>query len=351
MMMKKRRVLVVGSAEQSNGGVTSVIKLIKRMPVWASYECYWLGTQIQAGRWTKAYYSLRAYLLGLILVWRYHIVHFHTTPNKGMFVQLPIFLLALLGRKKIVVHLHVGTQLGRALSYKFRLAHWCMRKADRLVLLAPSFAQLLDKYWPDVKTPRTVIYNACEDVEPLPYEMHEKTILFCAPFIPNKAADVLIRAFAKVKDKYPDWKVQFLAAGSEEAACRRLIGDLGMESQVELPGFVFGAEKANYFRKASIYCMCSYQEGQPMVVMEAWAYGVPVVSTPVGALVDLAEEDRNLCTFPFGDSDSLAARLDRMMGDAALRQRMSVYSQDYARKNFSPTRISDALDHLYQSLT
>ena len=43
------KVLMVGSAEQSGGGVASVIRLMKAMPFWEKYHCGWLGTQIQRG--------------------------------------------------------------------------------------------------------------------------------------------------------------------------------------------------------------------------------------------------------------------------------------------------------------
>ena len=94
-----KRVLVIGSAEQSGGGVATVIKIMKQMPVWEKYHCYWLGTQIQAGKWTKLRYAMTAYLKTLFIIWQYDIVHFHTVPNVSMIIQLPVFLLALLGRK------------------------------------------------------------------------------------------------------------------------------------------------------------------------------------------------------------------------------------------------------------
>lgn len=43
------KVLMVGSAEQSGGGVASVLRLMKIMPFWEKYHCGWLGTQIQRG--------------------------------------------------------------------------------------------------------------------------------------------------------------------------------------------------------------------------------------------------------------------------------------------------------------
>ena len=55
------KVLMVGSAEQSGGGVASVLRLMKTMPFWEKYHCGWLGTQIQRGYGVKLWYALKAY--------------------------------------------------------------------------------------------------------------------------------------------------------------------------------------------------------------------------------------------------------------------------------------------------
>lgn len=348
--MANNRVLVVGTAECSGGGVTSVVKLIKKMPVWDKYQCYWLGTQIQASKWSKIRCALTAYVKALFIIWRYKIVHFHTVPNISMTIQLPVFILALLARKKIILHLHVGNQLTMPHVIDFKLAHWCMRKADTSVLLADQFANYLEQYWQDVKTPHKVIYNACDDVMTIPYKQHKHTILFCGRFTDNKSADTLIKAFGKIYQKHPDWKLQFLAEGPEEDKCRQLIKDLGLESHIEMPGFVFGEAKAEYFRQAGIFCLCSHFEGFPMVVLEAWAYGVPVVTTPVGALPEVIEKGKTGFTYDIEDTDALAEILDMMVCDDELRHRMSIYSKKYVEDKFSLLTINEQIDEMYQEL-
>ena len=346
----KKRVMMVGSAEQSAGGVASVIRLMKEMPFWEERQCYWLGTQIQANKKTKTLFALSAYLKAFFIIWKYDIIHFHTVPNISMKIQLPVFLLAKLWRKKIVLHLHVGNQLTMKDIIKFRLAHWCMNKADRIILIANTFANFMEEYWYDVKTPKTVIYNACEKVESKPYEKNNKNILFAGRFTENKAADILIKAFAIIHNKYPDWRLQILAKGPEEEKCRKMIYKLGLKDKVELPGFVFGDTKANYFRNAGIFCLCSYYEGFPIVILEAWAYGIPVITTPVGALPEVIEEGKNGYIFKFGDYNDLAEKLDFLIRNEELRLKMSSYGKDFVNDNFSIEKINSQIDILYNNL-
>ena len=50
-----KNVMMVGSAERSNGGVSTVLKLLKTSFLWNKYNCYWLGTQIQGNKFIKLY--------------------------------------------------------------------------------------------------------------------------------------------------------------------------------------------------------------------------------------------------------------------------------------------------------
>ncbi len=344
---------MVGSARKSGGGVASVIRLHEQMLVWREYGCYWLETQIQAGVLTKLWYALRAAVKGFFLMPRFDMVHFHTVPDQSMTVQLPVLLWAKLWRKKVLFHIHCGSQLTMPMCTDNKIAHWCMGQTDAIILLAESFKPMLDEYWPEAKSAtRFVLYNplkgddvaaptkkpaaneeadglrrgfANEEAMPTKKPMATKTILFAGMFNKNKAADVLIKAFAKaikpvayeeagglrrgcaneeaMPTKKPaaneEWRLVLLGTGPEEENLRKLIEDLDcsekehsenstnswhemhLRDRIVMPGYVWGEEKDAYFRNASIYVMCSHYEGFPMVVLEAWQNQMAVVTTPV----------------------------------------------------------------------
>jgi len=347
-----KKVLVVGSAENSGGGVTTVIKLIKSMPVWKEYQCHWIGTQIQAGKIEKLLCAFKAYVEALFVIWRYDIIHFHAVPDVSVWVQFPVFLLALIGRKKIIMHLHVGNQLGMDMCTKYRLAHWCMQKADLLVLLAHRFEPLLDEYWSEVKTKRVVLYNAI-DTSHVKEESVKKsnTILFAGAFNYNKSGEVLIKAFARISDKHPDWTLQLLGSGPKENEYKELIKEYDIENQVEMPGYIVGKAKDDYFEHAGIYVMCSKYEGFPMVVLESWANGCPVITTPVGGLPDVLEDGKNAFVFDFDNVDQLAEKLDSLMADEQLRISMGANGKMLVMEQFSKSAINNQLDKIYKSLS
>ena len=345
-MKKKKKVLVVGSAEESGGGVASVIRLMKKMPVWEEHGCYWLGTQIQAGKLTKIRYALTAYFKALFIIWKYDIVHFHTVPDRiCLTIQMPIFLLAILGRKKIIMHIHMGNQLKS--HTKNHMFKWCLKHADLVILLARKWQSLFHELYSDVKTPTTVIYNACEMVPHISFDEKEKIIVMVAYFNDNKAPDLLLKAWKKIYKEFPDWKVYMLGNGEVERF-REMAEKMGLRDNVIFTGYIIGKEKEQYFRKASILTMCSYEEGFPMVVLEAWTYGICVITTPVGGLPDVLEDGLNAQVFNFGDWEGLADKLALLIEHEEKRKSMAEYSRQMVYKHFSTDTINRLYEQIYQ---
>lgn len=347
--MVNKRVLIVGSAEKSGGGISSVIQLMKKMPMWDEYSCYWLGTQIQRNYLWKLWYAIKANFTALFILWKFDIVHFHTVPDKaGLIIQLPVLLLSLIGKKKIIMHVHVGNQLKKHTENK--LFKWCLKHADIIVLLAKRWEMLFKEKYSDIEVPTIVVYNACEPV-PQIHSFREKRIIFVGYMDDNKAPNLLLESIAQLKSSAAinGWKVSMLGNGDVERF-EKMSEELNVQDIVEFTGYISGKQKEEYFRKASCLVLCSYNEGFPMVVLEAWAYGIPVISTPVGGLPDVIEEGKNCLTFNFGDVDGLSQKLRTIMNDASLRKSMSKYERRFVETKFSLNSINECYAKLYSQL-
>ena len=342
------KVLMVGSAEQSGGGVASVLRLMKTMPFWEKYHCGWLGTQIQRGYGVKLWYAVKAYFRALFTIWQYDIVHFHTVPDKiCLIIQMPVLLLALLGRMKIIMHIPMGNQLEDHTHN--RLFIWCLNRADCVVLLAKKWQKCFAEWFPTVKAKTAVIYNACAPTPAVDYSIKEKSIIFAAHLDENKRADLLLQAWKVLSSDYPDWYVTIMGNGDVEGYSH-LCHEMGLDDSVTFTGYITGKQKEDVWNKASIYCMCSRHEGFPMVVLEAWARGIAVVTTPVGGLPDVIEEGRNCLTFPFDDADALTMQLRKLMESPELRRNMAEYSKSFGEKVFAPVKVNESIEKLYEEI-
>lgn len=338
---------MIGTAENSGGGISSVIRLMKKMPVWEKYACNWLGTQIQANVFLKLWYAVKATLSCPFIIPKYDIIHFHIVPGTTLFTQLPELLIAKLFGKRIIAEVHVGNQL--LTNSDNKMFKWWLNKSDLVILLAKKWLDVYEEKYKDVTTPAQVLYNACDLQEVVPFEEKQPLIIFAGTIDDNKAPDILIKAWAKLKSKYPQWRVSILGNGNI-SYYEKMAADLGVSDCIEFTGFVTGNAKESLFRRASIYCMCSYVEGFPMVVLEAWAHNISVITTPVGGLPDVIDEGENCMTFAFGDVEELASNLDRLISDERLRRRIAIGGYNSAMEHFSLLKISDDLDRIYSNL-
>ena len=87
-----------------------------------------------------------------------------------------------------------------------------------------------------------------------------------------------------------------------------------------------------------------------MVVLEAWARGVAVVTTPVGGLPDVIEEGKNCLTFPFDDADALTMQLRKLMESPELCRNMAEYSKSFGERVFAPVMVNESIEKLYEEI-
>lgn len=346
--MANRKVLVIGSARESSGGVSSAIRQIERLPVWKEYSCRWIGTQIQRNYLWKIWYAVKSWFTAFFVIWKYDIVHFHTVPDLiCLVIQFPVFLIALSWRKKIVMHVHMGNQLAHHTAN--RLFLWHLRRADTVILLAKKWQRLFAESFPSIHTPATYLYNICDIPASVTHVKRDRRIIMVGYMDDNKAPDILLRAWKMICRRYPDWNIYMLGNGDVERF-RKMSIEMNLQDSVHFTGYITGAEKHSLTNTAAIHVLCSYEEGFPMVVLEAWGNGTPVITTPVGGLPDVIEEGKNCITFPFGNAEALAEKISYLIEHEDVREYMSEYEQKFVRKYFAPELIDEKLRSIYERL-
>ena len=153
----------------------------------------------------------------------------------------------------------------------------------------------------------------------------------------EKGFDLLIRAFSKVVLVYPDWRLVILGEGKERANLQTLAFSLGVDSNVEFPGFV--KDPLERLRQASIAVQPSRYEGFPNALLEEMALGIAVIaSRPAGEMLIVNEVNGLLVTSENTDELTLAIRrlienpkLRVALGNNAIKVKDS-YSQEKIMK-------------------
>ena len=139
----------------------------------------------------------------------------------------------------------------------------------------------------------------------------------------EKRLGVLLDAAARTD---PGVQFAIVGAGPDEPRLRAYASDLGVTARVRFLGFVPEADLPGLYRLADVFAIASEAELQSLATMEAMATGLPVVAVNAGALGELVRDGENGFLAGPGDAAAMAARLDELCGDPAMRRAMSAAS-------------------------
>lgn len=175
---------------------------------------------------------------------------------------------------------------------------------------------------------------------------HSKILLFVGRLDPQKGLEVLIAAWSRIVDEFPEWRLVIAGRGPSQNELMELVKDCEITGNVHLVGFV--DEPAGLYRAADFFVLPSLWEGMPNAVLEAMAAGLPIVATDVEGIDELVQPERNGMVVPVGDGDSLADALKSMMNDEARRTAMGKTSQLICGESFTWDRSSRRYEELFQ---
>lgn len=149
---------------------------------------------------------------------------------------------------------------------------------------------------------------------------------------PVKGYPVLLQALVELRDR--DCRLTIVGGGDGLERLRDDAERLGLGGRVRLPGPVGQDELPELFRAAHIFCLPSFTESLPVVLMEAMAAGLPVIATEVAGIPELVEDEESGLLVPPGRADHLAAALARLIDDPAERRRLGAAGLARVRADF-----------------
>jgi GalNAc-alpha-(1->4)-GalNAc-alpha-(1->3)-diNAcBac-PP-undecaprenol alpha-1,4-N-acetyl-D-galactosaminyltransferase len=228
-----------------------------------------------------------------------------------------------------------------------RLRHWTYPHADRVVLLAEDFRGY---FRPNVRQRCVVLANPVLPPEDAPATSggpapaRQPVVLAAGSLSYQKQFDHLLRAFAIVAPRHPDWSLDLYGKGPERDRLVALIDELGLTGRVRLPGHIRTLGEA--MRRAGLFAMSSRYEGFPMVLGMAMAHGLPAVSYDCpGTPGEVIRDGVDGQLVPPDDIAALAAAMDRLIADPELRGRLAARAPEVIER-FSVDRVMDDWERL-----
>jgi glycosyltransferase involved in cell wall biosynthesis len=132
---------------------------------------------------------------------------------------------------------------------------------------------------------------------------------------PYKNVPLLLQAVHDLVQRYPGISLSLVGDGDMATAYAERADELGIGSRVTFRGRLGGTELVEAYQGASLLALPTLFDSAPTVLVEAMACGVPVVSTTVGGIPELVDDDVEGLLVPPGDLAAFTAALDRVLGD------------------------------------
>ena len=219
-----------------------------------------------------------------------------------------------------------------------------LKRLDQLVVLTDKSKAS----WPELSN-----VSVIPDPIPMPIplaisDLHAKRVVTIGRYAYQKGYDLLLQAWAEVEKQYPDWTLDIYGQG-DQTIYRELMGDLGIDAnRCHLNGPVEDVVKT--YQDSAIFVLSSRFEGFGLVLVEAMACGLPVVSFDCPAGPDeIITDGVDGLLVPSGDVQALAEKLMALIADEDLRQRLGKQARQTAQR-YNMAAISNQWKTLFEKL-
>lgn len=163
-----------------------------------------------------------------------------------------------------------------------------------------------------------------------------------------KRQDVLIRGFARLAERVPGAHLLLIGDGPEAGRLRELAGATGVGDRIHFAGYRPDARRC--LAAMDVFALTSRMEGMPLAILEAWAEGVPVVSSAVGGVRTLITPGEDALLFESGDDAGLADAVGRILGDPDRAGRIGRAGRDRVAREFDAGVMFEAYEREYRAL-
>jgi glycosyltransferase involved in cell wall biosynthesis len=309
------------------GGTAGVIKLMLRYLPTAGIEARavatdtlpsWLPQSMDRIRYIRTMVRFAAYLVRLIraALWA-DVVHAIAAAYLSFLLEpLPAVVIGRMLGKRVVLNYHTG-EAEDHLRRWHRLVRWAANTAD--VFAVPS--HYLHDIFLRAGIAAVVVPNFIEVPTGVTAAPEGRVVVNTRALEPLYDIPTTLRAFALVQARYPDARLILVASGSDEKRCRQLVAHLGLR-RVEFVGGVPHEQVPRYLAQAALFLNSSRIDNQPLSILEAFACGVPVVSTAAGGIADIVRHGETGMLAPIGDHSSLGKYACEVLGDKETAQRL-----------------------------
>jgi len=258
----------------------------------------------------------------------YQIMHIDVYSNKGFIYADIASLIAKLRNKKLIMTLRGGK-----LAEKFQNEPTKMKKvfnrADYLQSPSLFLIDFFKKYNINIKYMPNFI-----DLKFFPYnrkKIEKYSLLWVRAFSEEYQPELAIKVFYKIKKKYPN--TIFYMIGPDKGnlnECKKLSKELGIYNDIKFLGKVKNEELFKFYNKCHVYLNTTKYESFGVAVLEAAACGIPIISTNVGEIPFLWEDNKDILLVENNDIEGFEKNIIKIFEDDSFASKLSLNARKKA---------------------
>ncbi|WP_159446853.1 glycosyltransferase family 4 protein [Carboxydocella sp. ULO1] len=335
----KAKIVMIGPSLNGQGGISTVKNMIiKNFPNYI--ECYMIETLSGNNLILNLYTFLKSILRLniLVLTKKINIYHIHFASRGSTLRKLIIASILILYKQKFIIHAH-GAEFHifyNNLPKIFKnIISFIFNKCKYLIVLSNSWKDFYSNAFNIENEKIKVIPNPVIINKNLKMDFNNQDLIkfvFLGRIGKRKGIFDLIKAFSKLPSDIKNKVLLDIAGDGEVDEAQKLIRELKLNNYINVYSWLSYKEKDLLLKKANCFILPSYNEGLPMALLEALAYGLAVITTPVGGIPELIKDGENGILVKPGDIDMIASAIERIVRDKNLRVKIGINGFNTAMK-------------------
>jgi L-malate glycosyltransferase len=305
--------------------------------------------RMQKIKYLRTFVTSIAYVVSLLrTVWRYDVIHaFSASYWSFLLAPVPAMLVGRLFGKRVIINYRSGeahdhlTRWGWHAIPLLKLAHEIVVPSGYLVAVFREFGLAA------VSVPNFL------ELDALPYRRRDSLqpkMLSNRNFEAHYNVSTVLRAFAIIQDQKPDASLDVVGDGPLRTELRALAESLLLKN-VHFHGSVQPEQMSHFYDRADVYLNAPLIDNMPNSVIEAFAMGLPVVSSDAGGIPYVVRTEENGLLVPSGDASALACAALRMLDDPQLATRLTECARHEATSKYCWSAVRDGWHRTYTGAT
>ena len=240
-------------------------------------------------------------------------------------------------------------QNGIAAQWRRKASFGVYEGTRKVICISEKVKVLLaDGAGPNV--PAEVVYNGTdpEFFSPGPVQGNTPTILVVGTLLAGKGHELALRAVGKLKDSHPDLQCRIIGEGADRDRFASLARELGVGDRVLFLGRQSRSEVADAMRNCTVFVLPSRYEGLGCVYLEAMACGKPIIGCRGQGIDEIIHDGVNGALIPVDGLDELVQKLQTLLGDAQLRERIGHAARRTILDNLTLSHQARSLIRIYE---